>query len=182
MSSKKHYFIAVLPPPPISAEINEIKNYIAEKFHSKAALRSPPHITLYMPFWWEEEEEKLKDYLLKFAAEQTPLEIALKGFGAFPPRVIYIKIKAPHEFEILQFSLKDYLRDKPGIFNEKFFSRPFRPHLTVAFRDLTKIDFERAWLEFKNKQFNHRFKMNALCLLKHNGKHWEIDEEFKMSS
>ena len=41
-----------------------IKQEFANRFNSKAALRSPPHITLHMPFKWKEEKEvKLIDVL-----------------------------------------------------------------------------------------------------------------------
>ncbi len=49
------FFIAVLPPKEIQAEVTRFKEYAAGHFHSSRALRSPPHITLISPFQWPEE-------------------------------------------------------------------------------------------------------------------------------
>jgi 2'-5' RNA ligase len=49
---------------------------------------------------------------------------------------------------------------------------PFHPHITLAFRDLKKTMFEAAWNEFKEKSFQTSFVMNAIDLLKHDGKCW----------
>ncbi|MEM9078853.1 MAG: 2'-5' RNA ligase family protein, partial [Bacteroidota bacterium] len=51
------YFIAIIPPDPIFSFALQQKEYIAEYYNSKAALRSPPHITLHMPFRLKESRE-----------------------------------------------------------------------------------------------------------------------------
>ena len=53
--SESLYFIAVLPSEEIHEEITVLKHEIAEKYESKHALRSPPHITLHMPFKWKDK-------------------------------------------------------------------------------------------------------------------------------
>ena len=56
---EKRYFLAIIPPEKIEKEIYGLKELVADKFHSKAALRSPAHITLHMPFLWKEAKEKV---------------------------------------------------------------------------------------------------------------------------
>ena len=53
-------------------------------------------------------------------------------------------------------------------------SRPFKPHMTVAFRDLRKPHFQLAWNEFNNRKFKETMLVDSLALLKHNGKVWKI--------
>src|SRR5688572_29571657 len=44
------YFIAIIPPSNISAEVTKFREDFAVRFQSKAALRNMPHITLKAPF------------------------------------------------------------------------------------------------------------------------------------
>lgn len=48
------YFIALVLPSPLYEEVTRLKEYFRDRYNSKAALRSPPHITLHMPFKWKE--------------------------------------------------------------------------------------------------------------------------------
>jgi 2'-5' RNA ligase len=57
---------------------------------------------------------------------------------------------------------------------------PFHPHLTVAFRDLKKPNYQLAWEEFKSKNFQAEFIADKITLLKHTGKVWEIHQEFDL--
>ncbi len=50
----------------------------------------------------------------------------------------------------------------------------FYPHMTIAFRDLKKNIFPVAWEEFKNRNIDMHWQAHELCLLKHNGKKWEV--------
>ncbi|NEN93697.1 MAG: 2'-5' RNA ligase family protein, partial [Okeania sp. SIO3H1] len=58
--------------------------------------------------------------------------------------------------------------------------RPFSPHVTVAFRDLTKTNFRAAWLEFRERSLEFEFVASQLTLLIHNGKRWDIFQEFRI--
>ena len=90
----KLYFIALVPDEPVFTEVMNLKTEIKERFGSKAALRSPPHITLHMPFQWQEEKEAMLISSLNSVGSQSKeFNIDLRGFGSFPPRVIYIHIE-----------------------------------------------------------------------------------------
>ena len=56
---QKLYFIALVPPEPIFTEVEELRTYFSHHFESSAALKSPPHITLHMPFWLKAGKESL---------------------------------------------------------------------------------------------------------------------------
>ena len=53
------YFIALVPQEPTYAKVVGLKEEIQAGYESKAALRSPPHITLHMPFKWKHEKEAI---------------------------------------------------------------------------------------------------------------------------
>ncbi|HLP89178.1 MAG TPA: 2'-5' RNA ligase family protein [Nostocaceae cyanobacterium] len=176
------YFLALLPPQHIQEQANQIKQHFADYYASRAALKSPPHITLQPPFEWEDGEiSRLEAVLSEFATQQPKIPLTLNGFAAFPPRVIYIHVEKSLEAATLQANLITHLAQKLTIVDKTANNRPFAPHLTVAYRDLTKPAFKTAWVEFKEQQFYFEFTAEHLTLLLHNGKRWNIKSEFVFS-
>ncbi len=178
---RKEYFIAVIPPAPLFDEALKLKYYFSERYTTKAALKSPPHITLHMPFRWKEEkEENLTAALTQFSKHRVPFQVSFNNFGCFPPKVIFLDIKKSEQLQWLQQELLRFCRQTLNLFNANYRDRPFHPHLTVAFRDLKKAAFHEAWKEFKEKKFLDDFQVNHICLLKHDGKLWEIFQTFPL--
>ncbi|AFY75830.1 2'-5' RNA ligase [Pleurocapsa sp. PCC 7327] len=176
---KRRFFIALLPPHEIQQYTRKIQQHFAEVYNSRAAQKSPPHITLQPPFEWEMQDfPKLEQILTEFARTQAPIPMILDGFAAFKPRVIFINVLKTPELLAVQKALMDYLESSLGIVDEKFKNRPFAPHLTVAYRDLTKPNFYKAWDECKQQKVHFEFLISQLTLLIHNGKCWEISKEF----
>lgn len=175
------YFIAIVPPEPIAAEITAIKEEMAITYRTKAALRSPPHITLHMPFRLEDKKlPELQEFLEGFARSLLPFEIYLKNFGAFPPRVIFVGMEANEKLQQLQHLLLRGMRRALNIFNGDYKQKAFHPHMTVAFRDLKPANFREAWEVYRYKTLSFDFTLKALWLLKHNGQKWETFESFQL--
>lgn len=175
------YFIALIPPSPLKDEIQELKLEVKEKFNSSHSLNAPPHITLISPFRMDEEqEEELNALLQDFTRNVSPFEVSLNNFSTFPPRVIFIDVeKSPLLMEV-QEKLEALARSNSELFNYNYDDRPYHPHLTLAFKDLTKSNFHKAWKEFKNRTFDASFEADALHLLKHNGEEWEVIADFPL--
>ncbi|MGI0490018.1 2'-5' RNA ligase family protein [Pantanalinema rosaneae CENA516] len=181
MSQTDLYFIALLPPPEIQAETTAIKQHFSDRYHSRAALKSPPHITLQPPFKWEADHlANLHQQLHEFALQQTAVPIALEGFAAFPPRVIYINVLKTPELLALKAALMAHLATTLNLSDPVEQRRPFSPHLTVAFRDLTRQHFKTAWADFQHRPFSAQFTVSHLTLLRHDGKRWQIHREFPL--
>lgn len=182
MSTKKPSalnFLALLPPKALSEEIKVIKQEIAQKYNCKRALRLPAHITLVPPFKLEEERvQELKDQLVDFCHKFSELTIRLKGFGAFPPRVIFIEVSNPEEIRPFRDQLLTVLETfLPYETNNS--GRPFRPHITLATRDLSRDNFYPAWEDLKKRVFNKQFEVSELTLFRHNGKTWDLKSSFR---
>lgn len=177
---KKLFFVALLPPPDIQAYANEIKQYFAENYNSRRAFKSPPHITLQPPFLWADHNSSssLEVCLREFANQQQPLPVTLDGFNAFAPRVIYIDVVRSQELLALQADLMMQMETDLGIVDKVGKKRPFTPHLTVAFRDLTRQNFKAAWPEFANRRLHFEFTAEKLTLLLHDGRQWNVKSEF----
>ena len=175
------YFIAILPPEPERSEILKIKQYFADEYNSKAALKSPPHITLHMPFKLPHKREaELLESLTSLCQRFENFEVELSGFGAFVPRVIFIDVKTSPSLLNLQSSLMKHMKVNFWKFNANYKDEPFKPHLTVAFRDLKKEVFYRAWREFENRSYEYSFPVGKISLLKHNGEFWELFSEMPL--
>ncbi|MEG4811084.1 2'-5' RNA ligase family protein [Microcoleus sp. F8-D3] len=181
--SKQRFFIALVPPDDIQQHITEIKLYFAEHYNSRSALNSPPHITLQPPFeWLAADVPKLEESLNQFSANRLSIPVTLSGFAAFAPRVIYVDVvKSPELVEIHSY-LMSYLQANLGIVDRVSQNRPFVPHMTVAFRDLTKDNFQTAWLEFAGRSLHFEFTASALTLLLHDGSRWNISNQFPFAA
>jgi 2'-5' RNA ligase len=172
------YFIAIIPPPGLSSEIRAIKERMLSLYGSGHALKSPAHITLQMPFRRSiDDEEAISDALRDFALKEKPFTIDLDGFGAFAPRVIYVRIRDHKPFIQLHSRLKEMLLTSLKFLPGEVM-KDAEPHITVATRDLTKKAFSEAWPEIKGERIISSFRVNSITLLRHTGKLWEILEDF----
>lgn len=172
---KQLYFIAVLPPSPLLEEIDVLKHYFEKQYQSKASLNSPPHITLHMPFEWKEEKEtKLINTLRDFLKTQRAITLQLENFGCFEPRVIFINVIKNKLLDAFQRELHQAFKKELNLFNAYYRDLPFHPHITLAFRDLKKTQFYKAWEEFREKKIEYSFRAGQISLLKHDGKVWQV--------
>lgn len=180
---RKQYFVALIPPSPVYEDAQGLKEYFRDNYHSKAALNSPPHITLHMPFFWSERKEiKLITKLRDFARHCDPIKICLDNFSAFPPRVIFINVTESDALDQLQVRLHRFFKRELDIFNANYQDRPYHPHLTLAFRDLKKAEYHRAWEEFRTREYKAEFMADRIALLRHNGRKWEVLQDFLLES
>jgi 2'-5' RNA ligase len=172
------YFIAILPPLELRQRVFDIKEDMKERFGARHALKSPAHITLQKPFRrFAEEEAGIADALKMFAGSEHLFSIVLDGFGCFAPRVIFIKVTDTEPVVSLHARLREMLLVQLH-FTPGEIMKDVQPHITIATRDLTPEAFRDAWPEKKEEHFSGTFAVRSICLLKHNGRNWDILEEF----
>lgn len=168
------YFIALVLPTQINEEILKWKMFMKDRYDCVVALRSPAHVTLVPPFWMSENlEHALKDAIRQFSRHQVSLEINLKNFAAFKPRVIYVDVIPTPHLQTLYDQLHEYLIAS-DLFPVKKEDHSFHPHVTVATRDLHKRAFNEAWEIFKKENYKASCRINGISLLKHNQKKWDV--------
>jgi 2'-5' RNA ligase len=175
---KGKYFLALVIPQPWQSEIMELKNYVKEHFNSKAALRSPAHITLHMPFEWRDDKEKRLLEALDTFTFPSAVHVQLKDFSHFESRVVFVDVVKNENLWNLQKQLVKHVKANLNLFNEADNPRGFHPHVTIAFRDLKKVDFRLAWDHFKEQHYNCKFTTHSFSLLKHSPGKWEVYKEF----
>lgn len=175
------YFIALLPPEELREQIKELKLDMAARFSARHALKLPAHITLQPPFKWKpEQEEILTGALNELCLEQPKFPVVLDGFGSFPPRVIFINIKNKEPV----VELYERLQKKMSTLTTEAGSRRsgFQAHITLATRDLEKVVFPAAREYLSQQSFIASFEARSISLLKHNGKRWVVNKDFKFKN
>jgi 2'-5' RNA ligase len=168
------YFIAIVAPEDINQQILKWKNFFKEKYGCSVALRSPAHVTIIPPFWMNEElENDLINSIRDFSNTKIKFEIALKDFGAFTPKAIFVDVVKSKSLNELYQSFTEFLftQNKFPIKKEE---RPFHPHVTLATRDLYKKAFQEAWEIFSTKKYEALWIISGLSLLRHNQKNWDV--------
>ncbi len=168
------YFIALQPPPALSAQITAIKQGLADRWGLRHALRSPPHITLRSPFRWTAEQRTSQaPGLQHWAATQRPVHIELNGFDCFAPRVLFIRVEDNPALRQLQQGLMQHLI-LSGAAPAEAHPRPFHPHLTLAHRDLTPTLFARLWPRWETRAWQAHFCVESVDLLCLHADGWRV--------
>ncbi|MFN6037327.1 MAG: 2'-5' RNA ligase family protein [Bacteroidota bacterium] len=177
---ENRYFIAVIPPENIYNQIVSIKKDISLKYNSYAALKSPPHVTLHMPFnLANHKEKKFLHAIETWKLNITPIEIELKNYSSFEPRVIFINVNKSNSLCNLQDTVIDFMKREFNIFNQAEDLRGFHPHITIAFRDLKKNNFYAAMKEYSDAKYESNFLCNSIHVLKRFDAEWISIKEIK---
>lgn len=158
--------------------MTSFKEDFAQRFQSSRALRIMPHITLKIPFRLPaEKHEKLIEWFESLPLDQRPFKVEINGFGAFKRKqIIYAKPVENNKLIELQSGLVSLLKEAyPKTVDED--DRQFSPHMTIAYRDLSKEMFAKAWKEYENKTYQAEFEVNGIDLLEHNGS-WSVVGHF----
>ncbi|GAA4833980.1 2'-5' RNA ligase family protein [Algivirga pacifica] len=172
------YFIAILPPEPLRSKLSAQKQLIAEQYKTYKALNSPPHITLFPPFQKDaSQEEYFLQTLEKEMSTVQSFDITLNGHGAFPPRVVYVAVELTDALQQLYEQIKLLVREVWEVKEERYGGRPYHPHLTLAFKDLSKGAFHKVWEVYRDTSFEATFTVCKVALLKHDGKVWQVLKE-----
>ncbi|MEQ8238675.1 MAG: 2'-5' RNA ligase family protein [Cyclobacteriaceae bacterium] len=176
--SVSKYFIALIPPPKVQEQAKLLKEEIKARYNASASFNSPAHITLMMPFEFKDAKKPALIGLLgQFADLQKSFVVSQKGFGCFEPRVIFVNVSPDEPLLTMQKRLGLALKEL-RVFEKNYKNQAYRPHMTIAFRDLRKPQFYEAWDTFKERVFEESWEARAVYLLKRNDKIWEIDQEF----
>ncbi|HEY9644358.1 MAG TPA: 2'-5' RNA ligase family protein [Coleofasciculaceae cyanobacterium] len=171
------FFIALIPPLEIQAYANLVIQELSDRYKTSTS-NAPPHVTLQAPFLWHlDAMPQLEACISQFAQSQPAVPVTLSGFGAFPPRVLYINVLKTPELLSLQTGLMGHLEETLGILDPVAKRRPFSPHLTVASRNLAAT-FQVAWSDLQSRSVDFEFVGDRLTLLLHDGQCWQIQSQF----
>ena len=114
---------------------------------------------------------------------QKPFSIQLKDFGSFPNSkapVFYINPVSTEELSFRQVKIiLSFISNISDFVNKTDIG--FKPHITMAYRDLTSEMFAKAWQEYQHKKFASLFEVDAFYLLQHDSKKWNIIATYSLT-
>lgn len=168
------YFIGLLPPAVIEAQFKILKQGFAEHFQVKYALQAPTHLTLKMPFWYKEgKERELAARLTAELETQEPFQLKLTRIGHFGRRNIHQQVASSESLMQLQTTLRSFCKRSLHLV-EELSDRNFQPHLTLAYKDLKPLNFEKV-LEFaRQNAVQGDFLVERAYLFKKVENRWQV--------
>ena len=168
----------------LTKDVTVIQKKLSSLTGSKACLDLwEPHITLGAGVELSDLElEGFYNGMKEVANNFHPFEVQIEGYGfmdnwhgakiGFSPYVVYLGIKNNVEIQSLARAIDSKNKKYKKYYGliRSFF--PFSPHLTVAFRDLSKDGFEKAKGLFKDEHFSRRTIIDHIALAREdeNGK------------
>jgi len=177
MNNQHLFFIALIPFKKVREQVDLVKQDFAARFGSSKALKVPAHITMKAPFTCNGNAgNELLSWFMDLQLQQQQFNILLKDFAAFHNKhspVVYIHPVMTPELRTIQQELITGFRSLfPAYLHPVDVA--FKPHMTVAYRDLSPAMFHKAWEEYQHKKFDALFEVNAVHLLKHDTKKWQL--------
>ena len=127
----------------------------------------------------EANEDKLINRLKDFLVGYKPLKLMIKGVKTFGNRVIYLGVEAEQELYDFQSDLKTFCKRELNLVDE-LSDRNFHPHMTIAFKDIKKSQFQNI-LKFSNeKDLAKEWTETQIVLLKKEDGRWILCERLKL--
>jgi len=180
MKIQQKYFIAIVPEGDVQERMTELKLELKERFNLKYALRSPAHITLKMPFLWNEaKEDRLIGKLEDFFKARVSFHLKVRKIGTFGDRVIFVKVEEKKALLTLQQRLVSMCKTELNLIQE-LSDYAYRPHMTVAFKDLKKNRFNEYLDWIKTRGFSGHIAVQQVALLKRDAGKWAVIKRFPL--
>jgi 2'-5' RNA ligase len=116
-----------------------------------------------------------------FFEQEKSFSLSLGGIGSFGKRVAFLKIKYPPELKESQQRLLAFTRVvlKKDI---EISDRNYHPHMTMAYRDVKKDQFQQVMDYLEPRKIKGSFKISEVSLLKKNNGTWNIIERFQLAN
>ena len=175
------YMFAIMPPPELATQINKERQVFAENYNCVKALKPPVHITLYDPFKNSDAFEEEIIGMQQWAGNQAPFNVGLKNYNFFKnpvSPVVYIEVVKNDNLTLLHKRFVIELRKYLDI--ESNSNNKYTPHITIGYRDVPPALFPDIVKNYSKRPFNAVFEVNSIYLWKHDGKNWQIQNEFKL--
>lgn len=157
------YRLIVPLPEAMQNKVQSLRDDLHQRHNVKAAWNLKPSLTLLRFFAYEKSEDKLVERLQQCAMARHPLMVELKDFAAYPSHSVFIPMVTRGVFADLNKEIKKlkWLMQVPQQ-DPQFFTDP---HIVLAHK-LKPLKFIGMWMELEHRQFNGRFRADAMLLLR----------------
>jgi 2'-5' RNA ligase len=177
------YLLILGLPEDMRHKIIKIKEAFADAYKTDAAKWEKPHITLVKFVQYEMMESRIINRLKTVAMGLPAIKLELKDYGSFPSHTIYINVlsKMPVQNLVKEMRTQTQRLMKLDDDNKPHFI--MEPYIAIA-RKLAPWQYEKGWLEYKNRHFTGRFIADSMLLLKRcvGEKPYQIAERFEFQN
>jgi 2'-5' RNA ligase len=173
------FMFAIMPPAEVSNKIDIERKLFAEKYNCIKALKPPVHITLYPPFEQNEDVRSKVASLHQWASTQVSFPISLHDFGFFKNKlnpVVYIEVQKNPPLGQFHHALVAQLERYMQVIK----SKTYTPHFTIGYRDVPPDLMPTIERDYAHRSFNVSFNVNSFFLWRHDGKNWQILDEYNL--
>lgn len=161
----KEYLLIVNPEVGVWQQVMDEKASFFNEYREVSAIQAKPHITIANFLAKEEMEDTVLRWMHRIISSHKAFTVALNNYSGFPnANTIYLRVQDHQPFKQLAKELKvidELVRDN-GLPKAHLISNP---HMTIA-RRLNKPVYEKAMLQYSNKDFHAEFEVKELLLLK----------------
>ena len=161
-------------PHPIKTKIKKYQKQTSKKFNTIRALDWVPHITIadrvLIP---EDKFSTICNKLKEICSNTKPIKVNTKNLRFLEPTkspfennyVIFIDVNVTKELKEIHDLIQNNIYK--GLKRPSYKSDKYEPHITLAYRDLTKENFNKAKSFFKDKTIktDYSFTLDNLQLV-----------------
>ena len=111
------------------------------------------------------KEERIVNHLKTIAKGFSPFKVDLKDFGSSPTHSIFVNVTSKLPIQQLVKAVRTNTQHLMKLNNEHKPQFILEPQMNVATR-LLPWQYEKGWLEYREKHFTARFIADGMLLLK----------------
>ena len=183
----KNYSIVVFLEDEPLEEVRELQKKVFELTGSRECLDAwKPHFTVGDGISVTDEElNEVEEILRNFTSTQSLFKVSLAGFGGLTdrkggvgekttPYVLWIDAVMNETLEAFVEKIRKLITSKYQLWYEM--PRPYTPHVTIAFRDLSKEGYEKGKMYLQELDFEKTVITSHIALVE---KLSNTDKEYK---
>lgn len=174
------YFIAYALGDGERDAVQALRQEMRDKFGVQAALRLPPHVTLFHPFDLPDAAPLLGP-LAAVAAQLEPWPITTPDFGCFRNDVWFLDLEQDRAL----FRIKDRLCRAVSVavgLEEHSMHADTYFHITLAYKDVTPVLFRKIGAFLRQRRPpTKRVVVDSFTLFEHRGGQWRELRTFPLS-
>ena len=178
---RQTHFIGITIPDRLCVPLEACRAWMRAYFGCKSGHGPPLHITLVPPFCLGEKFSErtlfdaMNDAAAAWDAKGTTLGCAVNGFGAFSSRTIFAHVEPAPEWTALRDLVYDSLLTRCPETTKRD-TRAFKPHITIANRDIPPGAIEKALAYFDSLDLHECFDVRSITLFAMRGGVWTETE------
>lgn len=177
------YLLVLNPHEDLSNKINTMRKAFNKELQISGVPGSKANLALVKFEQREMMESRIVNKLHTIAMGYPPFKVELKNFGSFPAHTIFINVTSKIPIQQLVKRIRTEAGKWMKYDPDKAPHFMLEPHFTLGMK-LKPWQYEKAWLEYSQKQWTARFIATEMVLLKRvaGERNWIVANRFKLEN